>query len=90
MVVVISLLVAGMVVGYLLRNKRKLLVVSARLTDGAIFLLLFFLGVSVGMNEEVVSNFQSIGLQAFLLTVLATLGSVIVTWLFYLLFFRKR
>jgi len=63
---------------------------SARLTDGAIFLLLFFLGVSVGMNEEVVSNFQNIGLQAFLLTVLGTLGSVVVTWLFYLLFFRKR
>ena len=90
MVTVISLLVAGIILGYLLRNRRKFLVVSARLTDGAIFLLLFFLGVSVGMNEEVISNFQNIGLQAFLLTVLATLGSVIVTWLFYLLFFRKR
>jgi uncharacterized membrane protein YbjE (DUF340 family) len=90
MVTVISLLVAGIILGYLLRNRRKFLVVSARLTDGAIFLLLFFLGVSVGMNEEVISNFQNIGLQAFLLTVLATLGSVLVTWLFYLLFFRKR
>lgn len=90
MVTVISLLVAGIILGYLLRNRRKFLVVSARLTDGAIFLLLFFLGVSVGMNEEVISNFQNIGLQAFLLTVLATLGSVFVTWLFYLLFFRKR
>jgi uncharacterized membrane protein YbjE (DUF340 family) len=90
MITVISLLVAGIILGYLLRNKRKLLVVSARLTDGAIFLLLFFLGVSVGMNEEVISNFKNIGLQAFLLTVLATLGSVVVTWLFHLLFFRKR
>jgi len=90
MVIVIALLVAGILAGYLLRNKRRILVLSARLTDGAIFLLLFFLGVSVGMNEEVVSNFQNIGLQAFLLTVLGTLGSVVVTWLFYLLFFRKR
>jgi len=88
--IVIALLVAGILLGYLLRNKRRFLVLSARLTDGAIFLLLFFLGVSVGMNEEVVSNFQNIGLQAFLLTVLGTLGSVVVSWLFYLLFFRKR
>ena len=88
--IVIALLVAGILLGYLLRNKRRFLVLSARLTDGAIFLLLFFLGVSVGMNEEVVSNFQNIGLQAFLLTVLGTQGSVVVSWLFYLLFFRKR
>lgn len=90
MVIVIVLLVAGIFTGYLLRNRKQLIRISSRLTDAAIFLLLFFLGVSVGMNEQVVSNFRSIGLQAFLLTVLATLGSVGVTWLFHRLFLRQR
>ena len=90
MVIVIALLVAGIFTGYLLRNRKQFIKLSSRLTDAAIFLLLFFLGVSVGMNEQVVSNFRNIGLQAFLLTLLATFFSVMVTWLFHRLFFRKR
>lgn len=90
MIAVIAFLVAGIFTGYLLRNRGRLIKVSSRLTDVSIFLLLFFLGVSVGMNEQVVSNFRNIGLQAFLLTVLAMLFSVLVTWLFHRLFFRSR
>ena len=90
MVIVIALLVAGIFTGYLLRNRKQFIKLSSRLTDAAIFLLLFFLGVSVGMNEQVVSNFRNIGLQAFLLTLLATFFSVMVTWLFHRLFFRSR
>jgi len=90
MVAVIALLVAGIFTGYLLRNRGRLIKISSRLTDVSIFLLLFFLGVSVGMNEQVVSNFRNIGLQAFLLTILAMLFSVLVTWLFHRLFFRSR
>jgi len=90
MAIVIVLLVAGIFTGYLLRDRKQLIRISSRLTDAAIFLLLFFLGVSVGMNEQVVSNFRNIGLQAFLLTVLATLGSVLMTGLFHRLFFRQK
>ena len=90
MVTVIGLLVLGMLTGYLLRKRKRLIAVGSRLTDASIFILLFFLGVSVGMNEQVVTNFRNIGLQAFLLTLLATLGSVLVTWLFHILFFRNK
>jgi uncharacterized membrane protein YbjE (DUF340 family) len=90
MITVIALLIAGILVGFLLRNHRRIIVLSAKLTDAAIFLLLFFLGVSVGMNQQVVSNFRNIGLQAVVITLLATLGSVLVTYLFYRLFFRDR
>ena len=89
MVVGIALLVAGIFLGYFIRGHKRLIVIGSRLTDGAIFLLLFFLGVSVGMNQQVVSNFSNIGLQSFLITILATLGSVVVTYLFHRLFFRK-
>ena len=72
MVVGIALLVAGIFLGYLIRKRRGLILAGARLTDAAIFLLLFFLGVSVGMNKQVVNNFSNIGLQSFLLTLMAT------------------
>jgi uncharacterized membrane protein YbjE (DUF340 family) len=83
-------LLTGIIIGYLLRNKRKIIRISTRLTDGAIFLLLFFLGVSVGMNERVISNFQHIGLQSFLLTIFATIGSILVTFVFYRIFLKRR
>jgi len=90
MFTVIVLLVLGMFTGYFLKNRTAFIKITSRLTDAAIFLLLFFLGVSVGMNEQVVSNFSNIGLQAFFLTLMATFFSVAVTWLFHRLFFRKR
>jgi hypothetical protein len=42
------------------------------------------------MNQQVVASFSSIGLQSFMITLLAVLGSVLVTFLFHHLFFRKR
>ncbi|MFW5915977.1 MAG: LysO family transporter, partial [Bacteroidota bacterium] len=63
MIIVVVLLVIGILLGYLLRDQSKILWISSKLTDGAIFLLLFFLGVTVGTNEKIISNFQNIGLQ---------------------------
>ncbi len=90
MIIGIALLVVGIFTGYLLRNRKKLIALGSRFTDGAIFMLLFFLGLSVGSNQAVVSNFNQLGLQAFLLTVLATLGSILVTQWFYRMFFKDQ
>lgn len=90
MVIGIALLVLGIFLGYWLRNHLKLVRISSKLTDGAIFLLLFFLGVTVGMNEKIISNFQNIGLQSFVITLFATIGSILVTFVFYKLFFSKQ
>ena len=90
MIIGLSLLVIGIFLGYFLRNQSRILWISSRLTDGAIFLLLFFLGVTVGMNEKIISNFQSIGLQSLIITLFATIGSIAVTYVFYRIFFSKR
>ncbi len=86
----IGLLVAGVVLGIFIRNYKKLISLSAKLTDGAIFLLLFFLGISVGMNDQIISNFQKIGLQSFVITILATLGSLFVSYIVYRIFFKSH
>ncbi|MCF8335002.1 MAG: lysine exporter LysO family protein [Bacteroidales bacterium] len=86
----IILLVTGIFLGYLLRNHSRILRIGSKLTDGAIFLLLFFLGVTVGMNEKIISNFQNIGLQSLVITLFATIGSMAVTFVFYKFFFDKQ
>jgi len=88
MVFGIGLLVAGIILGVFIRDYKAIIKVSARLTDGSIFLLLFFLGISVGMNEQIISNFQKIGLQSFAITILATMGSILVSYLVYKIFFK--
>jgi len=88
MVFGIGLLVAGIILGVFIRDYKAIIKVFARLTDGSIFLLLFFLGISVGMNEQIISNFQKIGLQSFIITILATMGSIFVSYLVYKIFFK--
>ncbi|MFP4042501.1 MAG: LysO family transporter [Bacteroidales bacterium] len=78
-----------MIIGFFIVNK-KLIRWVGKLTDVTIFVLLFFLGLSVGANERIVSNFENIGLQAFFLTVAATAGSVGISVLVYHLFFKKK
>ncbi|MBK5195815.1 MAG: LysO family transporter [Proteiniphilum sp.] len=81
--------VSGILVGYLLRKTAFVKYVSSLLSV-VIMLLLFFLGVSVGINQQVVNNFASIGMDAFILTVGGTLGSLLCAKLIYRKFFKKR
>ncbi|HAR37972.1 MAG TPA: DUF340 domain-containing protein [Porphyromonadaceae bacterium] len=75
MINILLCIMAGIAVGYLAR-KRTVMKYTGSLLSVAIMLLLFFLGLSVGSNEQVVNNFTSIGLDAFLLTVGGTAGSL--------------
>ena len=56
----------------------------------AIYLLLFFIGISVGGNEQIMKNLDKIGLNAFLLTLAAVMGSILVSYLFYVKFFKNN
>jgi len=89
-VVAILLLIGGVVIGYLFRSFKGFVRLSAKLTDASIFLLLFFLGVSVGMNESIISNFEKIGFTALNITLLALLGSMLVTAFLSRFIFKNR
>ena len=83
MFLVLSFMLAGIAVGYLLRRKKISLI--HRLVITLIWLLLFLLGVEVGSNETIVSQFPKLGFEAFLLAASATFGSVCfagLLWLF--------
>lgn len=81
MYTVLFFIVAGIVTGYLLR-KQKIRFIN-RLITLLIWLLLFILGVEVGVNEQVVRKFHLLGFDAFIIALFATLGSVIGAWILW-------
>lgn len=87
MFIVISVMLAGIAVGYLLRLWKLRFIHGLILT--LIWLLLFLLGLEVGTNETVVRQFGNLGLEAFILASAATLGSVLAAWLLWVSFKRK-
>lgn len=85
MIIVISLMVCGIVLGYIFREKN--LKIVQKLINYAIFLLLFLLGITVGANDNVMNNLDSIGLEALLITLAAVSGSILCAWAVYRFFF---
>jgi uncharacterized membrane protein YbjE (DUF340 family) len=75
MFIVLTFLFVGIVAGYLFRSRKVRFQNGLILT--LIWVLLFLLGLEVGMNDNVVRKFGSIGLEAAVIAVAATLGSVI-------------
>ena len=74
MFTVIGLMLTGMVAGFLLRRHR--LKGIQHFITILIWLLLFLLGVEVGGNKDIIQGLHTIGLEAILLTIGGTLGSV--------------
>lgn len=74
MFVVLAFMLAGIIVGFLFRRWKIRAIHTIILT--LIWLLLFLLGLEVGANETVVSQFAKLGFQAFIIATAGTLGSV--------------
>lgn len=89
MFVVISIMFGGIAVGYLSRRVELLQKIGKPISY-TIFLLLFLLGITVGSNREIISNLSSLGGQALAISVSATLGSLIASWVVYHFFFKER
>ncbi len=89
MFTVIAIMFAGIAAGYLFRNFEQLRH-TGKLITVSIILLLFLLGVSVGANKEVVNNLGTLGLQALLIAIAGTAGSVLAGWGVYHFFFKER
>ncbi len=56
----------------------------------AIFVLLFLLGISVGINDKIIADFSNLGYSALLLTTGAVLGSLILAKVVFHYFFKQQ
>ena len=72
-------LVAGILLGYLLRGKRK--PDLSGITLGAIVVLIFSLGFSIGSNNQLLASLPRVGLNALVMMFLAVGFSVLFVFL---------
>lgn len=90
MFIVLTLMIIGVALGLYIQSKPRFLKLIDPLVNIAIYLLLFLLGISVGINETVINNLGTLGIQALLITLGGIVGSVVVSSFVYLLFFRSK
>ncbi len=81
MLVVIGFLIVGVAVGFFIQKKKAVNV--SPLIMVFICSLLFILGVEVGENETILKNFNTIGIDALIITGGAVLGSILLAWLLW-------
>lgn len=87
--IIVILFVLGIAIGYVFRRKVKEKPVN-RVITGIIYLLLFMLGVSVGGNERVMNNLDTIGLKALVIALSVMVGSAAVSSLIYHFVYKKK
>ena len=88
MLIVVSLMLCGIAVGYMLRNKNTHIV--SRIITVLIWLLLFLLGIEVGSNPRIVMGMQTLGIEAMLLTIGGAVGTTLCAWLLWIYVSRKE
>ena len=88
--IVIGLLVLGLLVGRLIKSQRFTHKASEQIAMITIYLLLFLLGISVGINPEIINNLPVIGFHAIFLSVGALLGTLVLSYLVVRLFFKDQ
>jgi uncharacterized membrane protein YbjE (DUF340 family) len=87
---ILLFLLVGAFVGWLLPRWPRLLRGNHHATNGAIYLLVFLLGVSIGGNETIRAALPQLGGQAAWLSLGALLGSLLLSQLVYFFVLRER
>ncbi len=88
MFTVVSIMLVGVVAGYLFKRVDFLQRIEQSISL-TIFVLLFVLGISVGSNPLIVDNLWNFGWQAALFALCAIAGSVLASFMVFRLFFKK-
>jgi len=80
----------GIILGFTIQNKTKIVKAIGPMINIAIYVLLFLLGISVGLNETIINNLDTLGTQALLLTFGGVMGSVVLAFFTYKFFFKTK
>jgi uncharacterized membrane protein YbjE (DUF340 family) len=76
MLVVTTILAAGVLLGLILKNNKKFIDITELPALWVVYILLFFLGIAVGTNETVEGGFMKLGIQASVISVGGVAGSI--------------
>lgn len=78
MFTVITIMIGGIALGFLLRKQR--IVGVHRLITALIWLLLFLLGTEVGGNRRIMESLHTLGVEAVVITLACVCGSCVCAW----------
>ena len=78
MLIIVSIMLCGIGLGYLLRGRNTGVV--SKIITVLIWALLFLLGIEVGSNPKIIGGLQTLGVEALLLTIGSSIGSILAAW----------
>lgn len=87
--IIVSLLI-GFVIGYRVVLSDKQIQLNGKLQTIWLLLLIFSMGMSIGMNRSILQKLPVLGWKALLFAVLNVVGSVAVVYVVSRLFFEKE
>ncbi|MEY1640171.1 LysO family transporter [Tenuifilum osseticum] len=89
MITVVSIMAGGMLLGFLIRAKQRIVSGNEKLITYAIYLLLFMMGVSIGSNEQIMNSLSTLGIVALIVSMGAIIGSILTGFVVFKLFFKN-
>jgi len=90
MLIVLIFLALGIALGVLTRRRERFLKTIDRVTTWFIYLFLFLLGLTVGLNRAIIANLGRLGLQAVAIALACVAGSLLPAYFVYRFFFAKN
>lgn len=78
MLIIVSIMLCGIGLGCLLRGRNTAAV--SKIITVLIWALLFLLGIEVGSNPKIIGGLQTLGVEALVLTIGGSIGSVLAAW----------
>lgn len=88
MFTIVAIMFSGIGVGWLFRRKK--LPMLSQIITVLIWVLLFCLGVEVGMNPQVIGRLGDLGIEATVLCLAGLAGSIALAWALWLVVQRKK
>ncbi|HUW71682.1 MAG TPA: LysO family transporter [Candidatus Humimicrobiaceae bacterium] len=76
MIDIILSLIGGIIIGCLIKLKESQKILLERSYTVVIFLLIFFMGLAVGLNKSIFQNLPKIGGYAILFSIFTIIGSI--------------
>ncbi|GAU08463.1 LysO family transporter [Desulfoplanes formicivorans] len=77
MLTIIGIFMAGITLGFVMRGHQNLLHLGSRLADLALYTLLFILGLSLGVDKQLMADLPHLGLTGLVLALAAVVGSIV-------------
>jgi uncharacterized membrane protein YbjE (DUF340 family) len=86
---IVSFILGG-IFGRVFYKQKNIPLLNKRLTYMVILILLFSMGLSTGSNETILKNLPTLGMDSLVLTIFATLGSILFLYPVYHKYFKEK